>query len=269
MLTPLTQRWREQRACYRPAGEPINTRNYEVVEIMDDRTAREFICTHHYSQSYPAARRRFGLYRGQQLVGCAVFSHPTNNRALTSVLPGAATESLELGRFCLLDDVEANGESWMLARCREILRRDGFIGIISFSDDLARTDRDGRQIFGGHVGTCFQASNAVYIGRGTPRTLRLLPNGRVFSARAAQKIRAGERGWQYASALLVAFGATEPPREEQARRSWLIVWQQRLTRPLRHSGNHKYVWSLQRGVKLPASLPYPKFTAAQLQANLF
>src|SRR5215216_1440011 len=103
MLTPLVQRWRANRASYRPAGEPINTRNYEVAEIADDNTARAYIINTHYSRTYPAARRRFGLYRRGQLVGVAVFSHPCNDRAITSVLPGAATESLELGRFCLDD----------------------------------------------------------------------------------------------------------------------------------------------------------------------
>lgn len=269
MLTPFTQRWRAGRSSYRPAGETINTRLYEVAEIMDDSTARDYVIQNHYSHSYPAARRRFGLYRSEQLCGVAVFSHPSNDRALTSVFPGAATDSLELGRFILDQDVPANGESWFFARCRDVLRRDGFIGILSFSDDTPRTDAQNRLIHVGHVGTIYCASSGIYTGRATARTLRLLPDGRVFSPRTIQKIRSGERGWLYASNILVQFGATEPPVEADARRSWLDTWCARLTRPIRHMGNHRYLWALQKGVRLPASLPYPKLTARQLQPALF
>jgi len=110
------QRWRERRDTYRPAGEPIVTRHYEVAAVATDREARSFVERHHYSGSYPAARARFGLYRGGQLVGVAVLSQPASQAALRAALPlpipmAARTE---LGRFLLLDDVPANGEC---ARC--------------------------------------------------------------------------------------------------------------------------------------------------------
>ena len=225
MLTEFNQRWRGRRATYRPAGETISTRDYEIAEINDDKTARSFVEANHYSGSYPAAKVRFGLYWHALLVGVAVFSIPCNSATLTNVFPEAAIELLlELGRFILLDSVPGNGETWFKARCREVLRRMGFVGIVSFSDDVARTDSAGQQIFGGHVGTIYQASNAVFLGRGTARTLRLLPDGRVFSDRAAQKVRAGEQGWKYAAKQLEAFGAIEAPENEIERRAWLKRW---------------------------------------------
>ena len=78
---------------------------------------------HHYSLSYPSARVRFGLFTRGCLVGVAVFSHPCNDRVLTSVFPLSPLESVELGRFVLLDSVPANGESWFLARTFECLAR--------------------------------------------------------------------------------------------------------------------------------------------------
>ena len=54
------------------------------------------------------------------------------------------------------------------------------------------------------------AGAGVYLGRSTPRTLHLLPDGSTFSARAAQKIRRGERGWRYAVEQLVSAGAPAP-----------------------------------------------------------
>jgi ABC-type sugar transport system ATPase subunit len=37
------QRWRTGRASYRPAGEPLNTRAYEVASIKGDAIARAFV----------------------------------------------------------------------------------------------------------------------------------------------------------------------------------------------------------------------------------
>ena len=114
-LPLFNQRWRLRRDSYRPAGEPINPRLYEVAELAGDRESKAFILTHHYSASYPSARFRFGLFTGGELVGGAIFSHPCTDRVLTSVFPVSASESVELGRFVLLDTVPANGESWFLA----------------------------------------------------------------------------------------------------------------------------------------------------------
>jgi hypothetical protein len=261
VITPVVQRWRERRDLYRPAGETIVTAHYEVAPIPE-RDAKAFVVQHHYSSTMPAARFCFGLF-SPLLVGVAVFSHPSNDRVLTSVLPGAAIESVELGRLVLLDAVPANAESFFVARCFEMLRKESLVGVVSFSDPVARTTLAGSTIFRGHAGTVYQALNAVFTGRGTARTLRLLPDGSVFSARAAQKVRAGERGMTYAAAQLVR--ACAPPIDleratEEERREWLRRAVETVTRPLRHAGNFRYVWALDRRARrhLPAAQPYPK-----------
>lgn len=257
MITGVVQRWRDRRGTYRPAGEVINTRLYEVAPIPDDTTARGFVEQHHYLGSFPAARERFGLYEGPFLVGVAVFSQPVND-AVLGHLPCDREESVELGRLVLLDRVPANGESFFVSRCFEQIHRDGYRGVVSFSDPLRREDDAGRVICPGHVGTVYQALNAVYTGRGTPRTLRVLPDGRVLSARTLQKIRAGERGHEAAERLLVRHGAS--PRGSQDPIIWLATWLPRLTRAVRHPGCHRYLFGLDRRVRrrLPGSLPYPK-----------
>ena len=53
-LCLFSQRRRERRESYRPAGEPINSRLYEVAELAGDREAKAFILAHHYSASYPS-----------------------------------------------------------------------------------------------------------------------------------------------------------------------------------------------------------------------
>jgi hypothetical protein len=253
------QRWRHGHASYRPPEEPIRTAEYDVIELSEDAAAKAFVLAHHYSGRYPAARWRFGLFRRGVLQGVAVFSHPSNDRVLTSVFPGRATDSVELGRFVLLDEVSGNGESWMLGRCFRLLHRAGLAGVVAFADPCRRLNRNGAPVFSGHIGTIYQAHNGVYLGRGTPRTLTLLPDGRVLSDRAQQKVRAADRGVCYAVRQLVACGA-EPPRswEPAALTAWLLEWKGQLCRTVRHRGNHKYAWPVGRRVQLPEGLPYPK-----------
>jgi hypothetical protein len=253
----LCQRWNTGRDSYRPAGEVIDPRCYEVASIADDKTAKSFVLAHHYSGSYPAARRRFGLYRGADLVGVAVFSHPSNDKVL-SIFVEHAKDSTELGRFVLLDSVEGNGETFFLGRCFALLRAE-FRGVVSFSDPTKRINAAGEVVFGGHLGTIYQAHNAVYLGLATPRTLHLLPDGSVLSARTLQKIRTKERGWEYAAALLIGHGAPKPGDDL---RGWLKEQLPRISRTVRHPGNHRYAWELapRRKWSLPASQPYPKPT---------
>jgi hypothetical protein len=252
----MNQRWRDRIHTFRSPNEIINTSEFDVAEIAADSEPKAFIQQHHYSGTYPAARIRYGLYRRGELAGVAVFSHPCNDKVLTSVFPGAATDSVELGRFVLLDTVAGNGETWFLARCFERLRGK-LAGVVSFSDPLPRVDGAGNTVFVGHVGTIYQAHNARYLGRGTARRLRLLPDGQVLSDRALQKIRAGERGWQSAAAVLEHHGATPCPPDNRS--VWLQTWLPLMTRVVKHPGNHKYAWSFvkRKPITLP-SMPYPK-----------
>ncbi len=274
MITPVAQRWRDRVGSYRPAGETIRTSDYEVAAIDGvgaDTVAGGFVREHHYSASYPAARFRFGLYRRGELAGVAVFSHPCSEVVLAA-LPGERMARVELGRFILLDDVPGNGETWFHARALELLRRDGLESILSFSDPFPRATFAGVRVFRGHIGTIYQAANGAFLGRGPRRSLRLLPDGRVLSARAIDKLRSGDRGWEYVAKLLESFGAHHvvPGRQTLAR------WLPRLTRTVRHPGHLKYAWGLSRSsrraieqlARAAGSLPYPKFDAGQLSLGL-
>lgn len=273
MITDVTQRWRARRDLYRPAGEVIRTADYEVSEIANDGPVKAFIEANHYSGSFPAARWRFCLHRrGGELVGAAVFSHPINDRTLTRVFPGEATDSVELGRFVLLDTVAGNGETWFLAKCFRLLR-DRVVGVISHSDPQPVEDDAGAVVFPGHIGTIYQAHNGVYLGRSSVDTRFVLPDGRILNRRSIQKLRKMERGWRYVVAQLVAAGAEAPPHDIMPAddlRQWFDTWLPRVTRRQRHPGNHRYAWAIDRAARGHLSraaesagrLPYPKFEAA-------
>lgn len=265
MITDVSQRWRGGRASYRPKGEPIDTRAYEVAPIDGegaDNIARDFIEREHYSGSMPAARERVGLYRAGSLVGVIVFSHPAQDKVL-ACLPVPKAEAVELGRLVLLDDVPANGESWFIARAFEIMRTRHYTGVVSFADPVERLSIDGAVVKPGHIGLIYQATNALYAGLATARTLRLLPSGRVFSDRTRSKIRGRERGWQHAVEQLVAAGARSPDRTDLAAdlHEWLKLELPRVTRPLKHDGNHRYLFPLTPACRRHLYgpwLPYPK-----------
>jgi hypothetical protein len=45
----MNQRWHQQRDRYRPAGELINTAQYEVAPISET-TAKQFVTEHHLTE---------------------------------------------------------------------------------------------------------------------------------------------------------------------------------------------------------------------------
>jgi hypothetical protein len=144
-----------------------------------------------------------------------------------------------------------------------------------FSDPLPRCRADGTLVMPGpyvlcSFGVIYQASNAVYTGCGTPRTLTLLPDGTVFSDRAAQKIRRQDCGHDYAERQLTRLGA-RPPRAGQNPATWLA---DALTtvhaRKIRHPGCHRYAFPIgtrrQRAAVTigPRPAAYPKKHLGQL-----
>jgi hypothetical protein len=251
----------KHRSILLPPGGSISTREHDVVAIQSDTVAKDFVVATHYSKSYPAARERFGLYHHDQLVGVAVFSVPVRPEVVTNWLPCPLEASIELGRFVLLPEVAYNGETWFYGRCRELLRRMGYEGIVSFSDPVPRRV-GGVVIFPGHVGFIYQASNAIYAGRGRPRYLRMLPDGRTLSDRALAKLKAGHRGRRYVASLLEGHGAV-PLQDDEDAAAWASTWVPKITTRVYHAGNHRYLWGLHPKLhtqvrKAVDRTPYPK-----------
>lgn len=268
MITDVAQRWNRGRTSYRPPDdERFEPSRYEVAPIVDRAVAKAFVLEHHYSKSFPAARLCYGLYeRGGSLQGVAVFSHPVSD-AVLAPLPGEGLEKTELGRLVLLDPVKKNGESWFCARVYELLRKEGLVSTLMFSDPEVRTDAGGREVFLGHVGCVYQATNAVYTGRGAKQKLYLLPDGNVLPARAISKVRNHERGGANVVQRLVGFGADAPVGEPDE--AWLEGALAKTTRRQNHAGNHRYFNGLDRAAKKAIVkaqeklhngklLPYPK-----------
>lgn len=257
------QRWRDRRAIFRPAGELFDASRAHV-DTIDEATAKAFVTRHHYSGTFPAARYRAGLFWKPQfgaeiLAGVAVFSVPMNERTVPKYFEDLAPAAgVELGRLVLLDEVPANAESWFVARAFRLLRSQLPVrGVVSYSDPVERVTANGAIVKPGHVGTVYQALNACYRGRGSPRTLLLAADGRAVSHRAIAKLRAGHKGEAYAYLQLRSMGAPARRPLEGGPEYVARALIEGGFRAERHAGNHVYTWRLD-GHRQPVPLPYPK-----------
>jgi hypothetical protein len=273
------QRWRHGRHCWVPSGQPgaFHAEKYRV-KAIGTAEAKAFIGAHHYESAYPADRFRFGLFTdtgtGPELIGVAVFGIPMQAKVLTKVLPDwePYRQTLELSRFTILGDpltagadggiAPANAESWFLARCHRHLAEQDVRGIVAFSDPVPRRTHNGALIMPGHVGIIYQASNAVYTGRGTRKTLIVLPDGTSLPGRALSKLRNGESGHAAIERRLIALGA--PARTGSDPAAWLRDALEAVgARRVAHPGCHRFVMAThprfrrRMRIALPA-LAYPK-----------
>jgi hypothetical protein len=235
------QRWRRggRPSWARPEDGGFNKARYGVKEI-DERPARDFVMRIHYAGTWVATLRRYGLFdlkdeSGPRLVGAAILSNPSNEKVLTKPWPAFApyTETADVGRFCLEDQVPANAESHFLREVCRLAAADGYRGLVLFSDPVERwaaPELDaggnvivpGRIIKPGHFGIAYQGAGAIHVGESTPGVEYHFPDGSVFNRRAAQKIRARERGHMYAEQQLIKWGAPELRAGEDPRK-WLTT----------------------------------------------
>ena len=199
-----------------------------------------------------------GLYEAGRLVGAAIFSEPANPRVIPSWCGVDRSQGMELGRFVLLDRIGYNAESWFWARARRLVgqHKPEVRVLLAYSDPVRRRDAQGRLVLPGHVGTIYQATNARYLGRSSPRTLYLDRHGQPVSGRAITKIGARACGHAYARAHLEEASQTSQ-RATESVRDWIQRARSQLTR-LRHPGNHVYAWDLSGDELLDEGLPYPR-----------
>lgn len=273
------QRWRLRAHSWRRTSDGGFDPDRYTVAVTHESTSRAFVAAHHYSRSFPAAQLSVGLFDrtvpglpGQpgHLVGSLVLSVPVQERVLTGVLPDLEPyrESVELGRLVLLDSVPANAETFFVARALRIAAERDIVACVAFCDPVLRRNRlTGTVLLPGHIGTVYQAANAVYTGRTAPTTKLLLPDGTVLNNRSIQKVRAQERGAAGVERHLVTLGAT--PRGDEDPSAWLrsalvAVGAHRF----RHGGMHRYILTTprargHRGVRIAVeSQPYPRRIAA-------
>ena len=261
MKTDRSQRWRERRERFVPDGAEFDPSTHSVDVIDCWSCAKPFVEAHHYSGSFPASRLSVGLFSNatggtSRLVGVCTFAQPSNNRSVAKTANlRHHTHAVDLGRLVLLDEVGCNGESFLVSRALRLLRqhKPEVVSVISYADPVKRRVLGSGVVHGGHIGRIYQVMDALYLGRATPRTLDIMPNGLVFSPRALSKLRAGETGAEYALRQLLAAGADDIGTGESPD-EWVSRLRMRgfFTR-IRHPGTHKYLFPLTKSAKLAAA----------------
>lgn len=254
-----TQRWRYGTPTWRHVSEGgFRADRYEVTEI-DEADAKAFVQRHHYLSGWPAVLHRLGLLDreaqlrdndiavdGSPLVGVLVLAVPMNMRVLTNPFPHLIPlrESAEIARLVLTEAVPSNGESFFTAAALRRVAAGGLKGAVMFSDPVPRwrLTENGKIIqTRGHLGIVYQSLSAVYTGRGTARTLTVLPDGTTLTARARSKLLRQESGAFGVARRLERLGA--PPRPAgQPLGVWLDHSLAQIgAERLPHPGNHRYI----------------------------
>jgi hypothetical protein len=224
MEVDFTQRWRQRKALFLQKQVFFNPRLHEI-EKIPIKLAAEWVIQHHYLGSFPSATICYGIFRRGELSGVAVLGTAQHKNTIPNVFGASyAKDCLLLQRFALLDALEFNAESHFLSRVRALLKREGYCGILTMSDDTPKTDINGKVIFPGHIGTIFKSDNAVYLGRSEKSDEYLFADGIVLSNRSFSKLVNDESGWKYMAQKLEAYGASNCPATPSERRDWGFYW---------------------------------------------
>ena len=134
---------------------------------------------------------------------------------------------VELRRLVCLDRCPHNTESWLIAKCLKVLKRQtGYKVCVSYADPHH-----------GHCGTIYQAANWNYEGQTAPDVLLQTPEGRLYHSRA----------------LRTKYNGDFKPFVKRLRK----LQEDGLLTEVAVPGKHIYTYALQ-GKQQPTRLPYPK-----------
>lgn len=200
------------------------------------RDAVAFVSALHYSRSAAPGVARYGWVEDGRLLGVSIFDNGNHATRQGVFGPEYASSVFHHHRLAVHPDAPHGSTSGFLAASLRALAADrGALAVVTYAD-----------IDAGHVGTIYQATNAVYTGVTTRGNLYFRrPDGSVGTMQSL----GGHRTW--------------PERRAMARE---LGWEER-----RSAGKHRYVYLLKPpGVgrrRLPTlrwpALPYPRGRVSQ------
>ena len=117
----------------------------------------DLILNIHYARRWPSITHAFGLFYGDELVGCVTYGTPASS-PLRRGIAGPEHEStvIELNRLCLKYNRPMEA-SFLVGKSLRLL--DGNFIVVSFADKSV-----------GHIGVVYQATNFLYTGLSAKRT---------------------------------------------------------------------------------------------------
>jgi len=145
--------------------------NLKITKIPS-KDGRDYIRANHYSKScHNGPSPCYGLFNNDIMIGCLCFATPCSENVRSSAFGSDYKDHVtELHRLFIVDDAPKNTESWFISRCLKLLKSDKphIWAVITFADSTE-----------GHLGTIYQATNAIYCGMSSKATFYLDQEGRL------------------------------------------------------------------------------------------
>ena len=127
------------------------------VSAVTRNAVKPYLIDRHYAGRMPSISYAFGLFDGDDLIGVVTYGTPAGASQREGLLGKEHADIvLELNRLCLKHN-RKNEASFLVAHSLKMLPRPRVI--ISYADSAQ-----------GHIGTVYQASNAIYLGLSEKRT---------------------------------------------------------------------------------------------------
>lgn len=128
-----------------------------TVKKVNNKLCHDLILNTHYAHRLPSISYAYGLFDGEELIGCCTFGTPASSPLLKGVA-GEEYKSIvkELNRLVLKYN-RPNEASFLIGKSLKQLPRP--LIIVSYAD----TEQ-------GHIGKVYQATNFIYTGLSAKRT---------------------------------------------------------------------------------------------------
>lgn len=136
------------------------------IVVLSPFEAGEFLSRNHYLGTVPAGCESFGFVEGDRLVGVASFSRCQGDSGMVGA---------ELRRFAMLDWGISVASELLSLGLKEYLKTHGDVGFVKTFADMNQN----------HVGTIYQATNALYLGQSGMEEVFVAPSGKEYSGRYA------------------------------------------------------------------------------------
>lgn len=172
-----------------------------MFQIIDSKTALDFLLPRHYSGRKPKITYAFGYYDDLQLKAVCTFGKPASNHLCFGVAgPEYSQNVYELNRLCTDgSDLDINLSAFV-GWCLRYLKQFNLI-LISYSDTQMN-----------HHGYIYQATNWIYTGMTKPRTDLYVP-GNKHSRHYKSEKQNGVRKFRSAKHRYVFFAGSKPSKK--------------------------------------------------------
>jgi hypothetical protein len=147
------------------------------IEKISYRTAKPIVKEYEWIGTMPlpkACRFIYGIYFDGILGGVVVYVEPST-RQFNKSLP---RQVVQLNRGCCTYWTPSNTATFFISRTLKLLKVEGILLVLAYCTKEA-----------GEIGTIYQASNFLYVGRTAPSTIYFLDNHWISQRTLADKIK--------------------------------------------------------------------------------